>query len=191
MSEAIASYETSQSTLRLFRRPDVDRPEITGRRGGTQSRAIQPSFRELKLRGASESDPLNFDTDVGDRRTTARLLVIDDDSALVPEQLRRAFPSSSHQLRVARTAGAALDYVRTGSIDVIILDLGLADQSGLEVYQAIRTTDARIPVIALTTVHRPSAAIVLGIARQTLRQRLQEAGLVESPSRDTAEDEPA
>jgi two-component system nitrogen regulation response regulator GlnG len=159
MSEAIASYETSQSTLRLFRRPAEGRGEITGRRRLALERAAHPSFKELKLRCASESEPATFDADGGDRRTTARLLVIDDDSAVLPEQLRRAFPSPSHQLRVAPTAGAALEYVRTGSIDVIVLDLCLTDQSGLEVYQAIRAIDARIPVIALTSIHRPSAAI--------------------------------
>jgi two-component system nitrogen regulation response regulator GlnG len=159
MSEAIANYETSHSTSRLFRRSPVDRSEITGRRRLALERAAHPSFRELKLGCASESEPLTFDADGGDRRTTARLLVIDDDSALIPEQLRRAFPSPSHQLRVACTAGAALEYVRSGSIDVIVLNLGLADQSGLEVYQAVRAIDARIPVIALTSVDRPSAAI--------------------------------
>jgi two-component system nitrogen regulation response regulator GlnG len=45
-------------------------------------------------------------------------------------------------------------------------------------------------VMEHTRGNQSHAAVVLGIARQTLRQRLQEAGLVESPSREGAEEEP-
>jgi two-component system nitrogen regulation response regulator GlnG len=43
--------------------------------------------------------------------------------------------------------------------DVILLDLRLPDQSGLEVYQQIRDLDARIPVIFITTAKMADAAI--------------------------------
>ena len=43
--------------------------------------------------------------------------------------------------------------------DVILLDLRLPDQSGLEVYQAIRQIDARIPVIFVTIAKSADAAI--------------------------------
>ena len=43
--------------------------------------------------------------------------------------------------------------------DAVVLDLRLPDQSGLEVYQAIRRMDARIPVIFVTTVLSADAAI--------------------------------
>src|SRR5262249_15594808 len=43
--------------------------------------------------------------------------------------------------------------------DVILLDLRLPDQSGLEVYQQIRRIDARIPVIFVTIAKTADAAI--------------------------------
>jgi two-component system nitrogen regulation response regulator GlnG len=46
-------------------------------------------------------------------------------------------------------------------------------------------------VMEHTRGNQSQAAVVLGIARQTLRQRLQEVGLVGPHSKDAAEDEQA
>ncbi len=43
--------------------------------------------------------------------------------------------------------------------DVVLLDLGLPDQSGLDVFQQIRLIDARIPVIFVTMAKTADAAI--------------------------------
>src|SRR6202166_4639299 len=89
----------------------------------------------------------------------AQLLLIDDDLALTPEQVRRAFPAPAHTVAVACTGTEGVDCVRTEPPDVILLDLRLPDQSGLEVYQQIRTIDARIPVIFVTLAKTADAAI--------------------------------
>src|SRR5215813_6376571 len=89
----------------------------------------------------------------------AHLLVIDDDPVLVPEQVRRAFPSPSHRVDVVTTGASGLDIVATHPPDVILLDLRLPDQSGLEVYRQIRQIDARIPVIFITLAKTADAAI--------------------------------
>ena len=47
----------------------------------------------------------------------------------------------------------------SGTPDVILLDLGLPDQSGLEVYQQIRRIDEGIPVIFVTMAKGADAAI--------------------------------
>src|SRR5229473_2738050 len=80
----------------------------------------------------------------------AHLLLIDDDPALIPGQVRQAFPAPTHQVDVAGTGAEGLERIRAGLPDVIVLDLRLPDQSGLEVYQQIRRIDARIPVIFVT-----------------------------------------
>src|SRR5207237_10238715 len=54
---------------------------------------------------------------------------------------------------------AGIAHVRAEPPDVILLDLRLPDQSGLEVYQAIRTIDARIPVLFVTMAKTADAAI--------------------------------
>jgi two-component system nitrogen regulation response regulator GlnG len=89
----------------------------------------------------------------------ARLLLIDDDPALIPEQVRQAFPAPHHQVEVAGNGVEGLKRVRTGLPDVILLDLRLPDQSGLEIYQQIRQIDARIPVIFITLAKGADAAI--------------------------------
>jgi two-component system nitrogen regulation response regulator GlnG len=89
----------------------------------------------------------------------AHLLLIDDDPALVPEQVRQAFPASAHRVVVADTGAAGLAHVRSEPPDVVLLDLRLPDQSGLEVYQQIRAIDARIPVIFVTMTKGADTAI--------------------------------
>ena len=49
--------------------------------------------------------------------------------------------------------------MRTDLPDVILLDLRLPDQSGLEIYQAIRQVDGRIPVIFITLARSADSAI--------------------------------
>src|SRR6202795_2514328 len=88
-----------------------------------------------------------------------QLLLIDDDPVLTPLQVRQAFPAPYHRLKVAATGAEGLDHVRAGSVDVILIDQRLPDQSGLEVYQQLRQVDARIPVIFVTSAKSANAAI--------------------------------
>jgi two-component system nitrogen regulation response regulator GlnG len=76
-----------------------------------------------------------------------RLLLIDDEPALIPRQLRQAFSKPDHEIFVARTAARGLECCRHTPPDVVLLGLRLPDLAGLAVYQAIRSIDARIPVV--------------------------------------------
>ncbi len=89
----------------------------------------------------------------------AHLLLIDDDPDLILDQLRRAFPAPLHRAEVAVTGAQGVERVRTDPPDVILLDLRLPGQSGLDVYQQIRQIDARIPVIFVTMAKGADAAI--------------------------------
>ena len=89
----------------------------------------------------------------------ANLLLIDDDPSLIPGQVRQAFPAPAHRVEVAGTGAEGIKRVSARHPDVILLDLGLPDQSGLEVYQQIRLIDARIPVIFVTMAKTADAAI--------------------------------
>src|SRR6266699_2606739 len=89
----------------------------------------------------------------------AHLLLIDDDPVLIPEQVRQAFPAPRYRVEAAGTGAEGLERVGASPPDVILLDLRLPDQSGLEVYQQIRQIDARIPVIFVTLAKTADAAI--------------------------------
>jgi two-component system nitrogen regulation response regulator GlnG len=87
----------------------------------------------------------------------AHLLLIDDDPDLVAEQVRQAFPR--HRVEVAGTAAEGLERARAGPPDVILLDLRLPDQTGLEAYRRLRQLDARIPVVFVTLTKGAEDAI--------------------------------
>src|SRR6202795_3439527 len=89
----------------------------------------------------------------------AHLLLIDDDPVVIPVQVRRAFPAPRYRVVVAGTGAEGLGRIRAEQPDVILLDLRLPDQSGLDVYQQIRRIDARIPVIFVTLAKAADAAI--------------------------------
>src|ERR1700730_8953072 len=89
----------------------------------------------------------------------AHLLLIDDDPALIPKLVRQVFPVPAHRVEVAGTGAEGLERIGAGPPDVVLLDLCLPDQSGLDVYQQIRKIDARIPVIFVTMAKTADAAI--------------------------------
>src|SRR5437773_990343 len=89
----------------------------------------------------------------------AHVLLIDDDPVVVPEQARQAFPAPRYRVEVAGTGAEGLERIGAGPPDVILLDLRLPDQSGLEVYRQIRQIDTRIPVIFVTLAKTADAAI--------------------------------
>ncbi len=136
----------------------------------------------------------------------AHVLLIDDDLTLIPAQVRQLFPAPDHRVETAGTGVAGLERVQAEPPDVILLDLRLPDQSGLEVYQQIRRIDARIPVIFITTGKMADAAIeamkqgaydylfkpldlhqlrrVVGGALDVVRTMREPAVVVETPSED-------
>ncbi len=89
----------------------------------------------------------------------AHVLLIDDDPVLIPEQVRQAFPTPRFRVEVASTGVEGIRRIGASTPDVILLDLHLPDQTGLEVYQGIRRFDARIPVIFVTMAKTADAAI--------------------------------
>src|SRR5215467_12531231 len=89
----------------------------------------------------------------------ANLLLIDDDPDLLAEKVRHLFPAPEHRVEVACTGSEGLKYIRAAPPDVILLDMRLPDQSGLEVLNQIRAMDARIPVVFVTLSRSADSAI--------------------------------
>jgi nitrogen regulation protein NR(I) len=88
-----------------------------------------------------------------------RLLLVDDDPAMILEQLTHALGPQGLRIEVARTAEEGLRQVAAQQPDVILLDVHLPDLSGLETYQRIRQIDGRIPVIFITWAATADTAI--------------------------------
>jgi two-component system nitrogen regulation response regulator GlnG len=87
------------------------------------------------------------------------VLVIGNDLGFIAQQLGEVFCGPTRQVHFARTGSVGLAQVRTDPPEVIFLDLQLADQSGLEAYQQIRSIDARIPVIIVSDGTRADVVI--------------------------------
>jgi two-component system nitrogen regulation response regulator GlnG len=87
-----------------------------------------------------------------------KLLVIDDEPSIL-HFFRRAFREPEVRLLTAGTADEGLGVVSREHPDVVILDINLPDQSGLEAFRRLREMDSRIPVIFITGHGTTSTAI--------------------------------
>jgi DNA-binding response OmpR family regulator len=95
---------------------------------------------------------------------TAKLLVVDDEprtAELTAELLRRA----GYSVDVARSGSEALERVRAGSPDLMLLDYDMPDMEAPEVLDQLRLGGDRIPfpVIILTGARHSPADQVVGI----------------------------
>jgi two-component system nitrogen regulation response regulator GlnG len=88
-----------------------------------------------------------------------KLLLIDDDPAMLLDQLTHALGPQGLSIDVARTAEDGIRQVADRPPEVILLDVHLPDLSGLEAYQRIRQSDSRIPVIFITWAATADTAI--------------------------------
>ena len=113
-----------------------------------------------------------------------RVLVVEDDPAIragISHQLRRA----GYLPFVAATVAEARVRLRNTAVDLILLDLGLPDGSGLDLLNDLRQDDAehaRIPVVVLTgrdpaEVKAPS---LRGGAQVFLRKPAREAAILDA-----------
>jgi DNA-binding response OmpR family regulator len=81
----------------------------------------------------------------------ARVLIVEDDPPvreLLRDCLRR--PDLGYVVEVVTTGADALEVVHRRRPDVILLDVGLPDFSGLDVLKLVRQLQASIPVILIT-----------------------------------------
>lgn len=77
-----------------------------------------------------------------------RLLLVEDDPG-IGSGLVRALESQGYRLTWCQTGGAALQHP-LGTVDLVLLDLGLPDLDGLEVCRRLRRDAPALPVLMLT-----------------------------------------
>jgi DNA-binding response OmpR family regulator len=78
-----------------------------------------------------------------------RILVVEDEVKLAGH-LRRALTHDGHDPQVVHDGIAALNEVRNGTYDLILLDVELPGLDGLEVLKQLRASANRTRVIMLT-----------------------------------------
>jgi DNA-binding response OmpR family regulator len=77
------------------------------------------------------------------------VLIIEDDPRLA-DLLEQLLAADRHVVEVARTGRDGLDLAEANGVDVIVLDIGLPDLSGLEVARRLRRTGSAVPILMLT-----------------------------------------
>lgn len=78
-----------------------------------------------------------------------RILVVDDDPG-VSDLLVRALERDGHTLTSAATAARARAELAEKPADVVVLDVGLPDGSGIDLCRAIRAQGSNVPILILT-----------------------------------------
>src|SRR5262245_3587449 len=86
------------------------------------------------------------------------LLAIDDQDA-IRHALGRVFHNSGIVLVTASTGAEGVELARRAAPDVVLVDLVLPDQSGLDVFRQIRELDRHIPVVIMTGEATSESAI--------------------------------
>ena len=77
-------------------------------------------------------------------------VLLAEDDAAIAEPLSRALQREGYEVAVADDGLIALEHVRGGGVDLLVLDLGLPGMDGLEVCRRIRLEVPDLPVLMLT-----------------------------------------
>lgn len=89
-----------------------------------------------------------------------KILVVDDDDALRTALVEQLDLHEEFSCATAPTATAALDHIRTGHVDLVLLDVGLPDMDGREACRLMRKANVKAPIIMLTGADTDSDTIL-------------------------------
>ena len=92
-----------------------------------------------------------------------RILLIDDD-AEVRQALRQALVLAGHQVVEARDGRDGVERYSDGSFDLVVTDLVMPNQEGIETIQQLRRLTPGLPIIAISGGGRTGNRDVLAIA---------------------------
>jgi DNA-binding response OmpR family regulator len=82
--------------------------------------------------------------------TGVTTVLLAEDDAAIAEPLSRALQREGYDVEVAADGASALERVRVGDVDLLVLDLGLPGMDGLEVCRRVRLDFPDLPVLMLT-----------------------------------------
>ncbi|MGM9645549.1 MAG: response regulator transcription factor [Eubacteriales bacterium] len=79
----------------------------------------------------------------------AEVLVVEDDKA-IQKLLKIALKQENHDVIAVSSAREGIDYAIKGTVDLVILDLGLPDMDGINVVKTIREFNEKMPIIIVS-----------------------------------------
>ena len=79
-----------------------------------------------------------------------KVLVVDDEPA-IRRFLRTSLSAQGYNVVEAENGTGALDNLRRGALDVLVLDLGLPDIDGLDIIERLRGQGSAIPIVVLSS----------------------------------------
>ena len=79
-----------------------------------------------------------------------KILIVDDDASLRQALAEQLELHEEFKVAQAETANAALEQVKQGYFDAILVDVGLPDMDGRELCRLMRRTNVRSPILMLT-----------------------------------------
>lgn len=84
-----------------------------------------------------------------------RVLLVEDDE-LLGEGVRTALRRAAFTVDWIRDGAGALDAIRDGGVDLVVLDLGLPRLDGMDVIRAARRSGSAVPILILSARERAS-----------------------------------
>jgi two-component system, NtrC family, response regulator HydG len=169
--EAIERFRTRDYDLTFM---DVRLPGISGVESFLAIHQLKPNARVYMMTGFSVKELLDQAVANGARGVLRKpldvrrllglvnrikpegILVADDDPDFVAS-IRELLDHQGYAVYVARDGCEALDQIRTGRIDILILDLCMPLLCGLEVYMQLRQKGHSLPTIIVTAYAQEEA----------------------------------
>src|ERR1700745_3916165 len=93
--------------------------------------------------------PLNLSAPASTNSSNAGILVIDDEAG-IRESLEVLLTLEGYQVRMASDGAQGLRILELENFDLVLLDLALRGQSGLELLPQIKERQPELPVIMIT-----------------------------------------
>jgi DNA-binding response OmpR family regulator len=98
---------------------------------------------------------------VGSVQWTLRVLVVEDDRTLV-RLLKQALAEDGYEVETASTADDGFHMAMRKPFDVMVIDVGLGSDSGIELIERLRRVGVDTPVLVLTS-HSDSETTISGL----------------------------
>ncbi len=110
------------------------------------------------------ASPLSVSVSIPPAAVCAQLLIVDDDSQL-GESLALLFRGYGYTAARVGSGRAALNFLACVPVDLVITDIFMPEGDGLELVLALRKTDSRPSVIAMTGSNYSVLHDILWMAR--------------------------